>query len=174
MEAASTEGRGSAHRAVDLHGGQEFVIFFADGPAALPEDAVARELRTAARLARAQRTRGVVDTLFEQLGSGIVGGVGYAALAGSLRATTRYLGLRRQAPEPATLAQVVARIRETCEIVLGTVPAALNEADIHRQDDGTWTVRFTHLHQVVEARVDRDGGIVHWVQTSRPDASAAS
>ncbi|QFR02128.1 hypothetical protein F9278_44980 [Streptomyces phaeolivaceus] len=171
------EPRGTTHhQAVDLGAGREFILFFADSPAGLPGDAVTRELRTAARLARAQHTRGVLDTVLEQLGAGIVGGVGFAgvsaSLRASLRATTRYFGLRRPSPEPATLPQVVARLRETCEIVLGTAPASLDDADLRRQEDGTWKARFVHVTGTYEAHIDRDGTIVHWVHTRHPDSPA--
>lgn len=171
MEATPLEPRGTTHhQAVDLGAGREFVLFFADSPAELPGDAVTRELRTAARLARAQHTRGVLDTVLEQLGAGIIGGAGFAGVSASLRATARYFDRRRPAPEPATLQQVVARLRETCEIVLGTVPTTLDDADLRRQDDGTWTARFAHLTGTYEAHVDRDGTIVHWVHLRHPDS----
>ncbi|WCD94173.1 hypothetical protein PGH47_00240 [Streptomyces sp. HUAS 31] len=171
MEAIPTEPRGTAHhKAVDLGAGQ-LLHFFANDPADLPGDAVTRELRTAARIARTQNTRGVLDTGLEQLAAGIVGGAGWAGMSASLRATAGYLR-RPRPPEPATLHQVVARLRETCQLVLGAAPATLDDADLRRQDDGTWTVRFTHPTGTYEAHVGQDGGIVHWVRLPHPDSSA--
>ncbi|MGW2835611.1 hypothetical protein [Streptomyces sp. NPDC001286] len=169
MEAASAEPQGvSHHRVVDVYAGREAVVFFADDPADLPGDAVLRELRGAARLARAGRTRGVLDALAEQLGTGIVGAVGAAMVSESLRATAGYLR-RRRPPQPASLEQVVSRVRETCQILLGSVPTALSGADLRRQEDGTWAVRFAHLGTTYLARVDQDGAIVQWTQADRPD-----
>ncbi|MBO4252825.1 hypothetical protein [Streptomyces griseorubiginosus] len=167
METTPSEPRGTAHhKVVDLGAGQQ-LHFFADDSADLPGDAVTRELRTAARIARAQHTRGVLDTALEQLAAGIVGGAGWAGVSASLRATADYLRHRRT-PEPATLHQVVARLRETCELVLGTAPGTLDDADLRRQDDGTWTARFTHSTGTYEAHVDRDGRVVHWVHLPQP------
>ncbi|MER5452659.1 hypothetical protein ABT065_44790 [Streptomyces sp. NPDC002764] len=170
MEAASVEPQGvSHHRVVDLYAGREAVLFFADDPADLPGDAVLRELRGAARLVRAGRTRGVLDALAEQLGTGIVGAVGAAMVSESLRATAGYLRRRRRPPQPAPLEQVVSRVRETCQILLGCVPTALSEPDLRRQEDGTWAVRFAHLGTTYLARVDQDGAIVQWTQTDQPE-----
>ncbi|MGW6791832.1 hypothetical protein [Streptomyces chartreusis] len=154
---------------MDLGAGQ-LLHFFADDPADLPDDAVTRELRTAARIARVPHTRGVLDTGLEQLAAGIVGGAGWAGLSASLRATAGYLR-RPRPPEPATLHQVVARLRETCELVLGAAPTTLDDADLCRQDDGTWTARFTHPTGTYQAHVDRGGRIVHWVRLPHPDSS---
>ncbi|MDH6222640.1 hypothetical protein [Streptomyces pseudovenezuelae] len=171
MEATPSEPRSTAHhQVVDLGSGQE-LHFFADDPDELPGDSVTRELRTAARIARAQHTRGVLDTALEQLAAGIVGGAGWAGVSASFHATAGYLH-RRRPPEPATLHQVVTRIRETCELVLGTVPTRLDDADLRRQDDGTWTARFAHPTGTYEAHVDRDGTIVHWVHLPHPSSPA--
>jgi hypothetical protein len=159
-----TTSSGMAIRVFQLRTGTEFVVFFADREADLPDEGVGRELRAAARR-YGSPTRSVTATILNDGLAGIIGAGVSAPLAAYLPATMKWLMPRRQKPRLDDVAGVMRLIRSTCEEVVGSAPNSLRDATFEKDADGRWHVTFSYRDLHIKAVVEPTGAAVTWEQT---------
>jgi hypothetical protein len=155
---------GTAIRVFQLRTGTEFVAFFADSEAGLPDDGVGRELTAVARRYGGP-TRSVTATIINDGLAGIIGAGVSAPLAAYLPATVKWLRRRTQKPRLDDVADVMRLIRSTCEEVVGSAPNSLSDATFEKDAEGQWHVTFSYRDLHIKAVVEATGATVTWKET---------
>ena len=159
-------GQGSTARLVELVPGRSYALFYAADDEDLPDPNVPRELRVLAR-SQLSESRGLLDVLLQDAGSGVAGGAAWGAVTTSATATLAYLRRRFERGGPLDDAeQVITRVTEAAARILGATPEALRDATVVRQHDLSWQVEFTYDGARVQVLIDPTGSMLQWRQTA--------